>query len=141
MEIGSVLTLAINADRCDRLLLGSSDAPSALRELLALARASGTCAVHPASNSGERLVGALLLTAAGELHLWECTSGEPVLVIDGVVASTAGLQRAMDLVRSEGATEVRGAAIAYGPAVQGPDTVATSDVTLIGLSLREFSAA
>jgi hypothetical protein len=140
MEIGSVLQTALEADRHDRNLLGGPHAQSTVRELARVARATGVAAIHPASRSGERLVGALLFTAR-DLHLWDGSSPEPVLVIDGVIASTAGLQHVMELVRRVGASDVRGIAVTYTSEGRAAESNAPDGVALIAPRLRPFHAA
>ena len=111
MEVGRLLAAAMQASRHDRHLLSSPETAHVLAKFVDLATKNKVTAVVGAGAAGERLVGALLFHARGQLHLWDWVTPERVLVVDGVVASPVGVLSTMELVKRSGASGVLGAAM------------------------------
>lgn len=140
MEVGPLLSAAVQAEESDRDLLASHSAEEVLSRFVEIAATHGVTAVVGAGAAGQRLVGALVFHARGELHLWDWVSAERVLVVDGVVASSVGVLSTMELVKRRGATMVVGAAMSAPIGAMGVASGVASASTPLGPELEVFAA-
>lgn len=129
MLSGPLLREALVAEHEDRMLFGGKGAQAALDGIASVASNRGCTAVVGASSSGERLVGALLLSLPGVFHVWSPGSAESVLVVEGVARADNAVRRTMDLVSRCGASAAFGVMIS--PA-EIHATVNVSSIEIIG---------
>lgn len=138
MQSGPLLAAVMAAEAADRDLLGTEAGIKLVRAVIELASEHGVEHLYPAGAGGERLAGAAMALARGRLRVWDCRSNQPVIVLDGVVASVAGVRQAMAMATRLGASAVVGVAIEEpnSPVIDGSE-----DVTVLSPVARTSNAA
>lgn len=109
---GALLRGIVSAEREDRMLLDGPAWPHVLDAIARAAESRGCSALAGASEAGNRLVGALLVSRPGAFHVWAPGSRERVMTVEGVAAGDAALRRAMRQALSSGAEAAFGVVIA-----------------------------
>jgi predicted amidophosphoribosyltransferase len=89
-----------------------------------IARKSGCLALTGASSVGNRLAAATVALAQDGLHLWRPGETEPVLVIDGLLATGANLSSVAWHLRREGVERTVAAAV-----IKAGDPEIASDIS------------
>lgn len=102
---GPLLRAILEARRQTRALVRADRFAETVEALVAEARSLEPSAVFGASPVGHSIAGAMVLRA-GDLELWEPGEAGTVLLVDGFVASVAGLEIAAGQARSVGATAI-----------------------------------
>ncbi len=138
MRSGPLLAAVMTAEAADRDLLATDDGIKLVHAVIELASEHGIEHLYPAGAGGERLAGAAMALAGGRLRVWDCRSSEHVIVLDGVVVSTAGVRQAMAMAARLGASAVVGVAIQEPnlPIIDGSE-----DVTVLSPVARTSHAA
>lgn len=91
------LEVVARCDEASGALLADS---RVINRILVTAGHFGCQHLAGAGSAGERLVGAAVHASGGKLTSWRAGRDGPVLVVDGVIVSTIGLEQAMARVRS-----------------------------------------
>ena len=89
-------------------MFGDGRLPRVIHEIVEVARRRGCCALTGASQSGQRLIGALMFAMPGEFHIWSTGTSESVLAVDGVALSDTGVTLTMQFAVNCGATATYG---------------------------------
>jgi hypothetical protein len=105
-SIGPLLNLALDAETVSRELMDPERLLSVTKGLIELAISLGSRQLWGTSETGQQLVGAMLLESRGRFSPWIPGNLGPVLLVDGVVAGTAGIETAAAHVRQLGAVRV-----------------------------------
>ena len=103
---GALLDAVIEAKRRNGLLLLPSEFPAAIDGFVRSAEATDARAVYGCSEIGHAIAGAMAVQSAS-IRLWTPGQRAAVLLIDGVVAGLAGVERAQRHAEAVGATSVR----------------------------------
>ncbi len=112
-QAGPLLEAVMNAERANRELFDSLHLAETVDHLCAHARALDNSRLWGASEVGNRLIGAMLLTNP-KLRLWTPGEAAQVVLIDGFVAAPTGVVSVASNARSLGASSVTAVVLGLG---------------------------
>jgi hypothetical protein len=104
-DAGPLLAAVMEANRQTAQLIVPERFAGTIDALVVRAHALGASVLHGASGIGQSLAGAMAY-ASGQLRLWQVGEGTSVLLVEGVVASLAGVLFVGERLKAMGAESV-----------------------------------
>jgi hypothetical protein len=109
---GELLRGLLIAEQEDRSLIVGPSGVDVVGRIADAAMRHGCSAIVGASEAGQRLVGALLLSHPDSFHVWSPGEADAVMVIEGVAVGDVAVVRVMDEVLRRGARAAFGVLVA-----------------------------